>query len=103
MRTHETETEMLARYLDWLRNDVLPGFIRRGDNESVTRTRQQIADIEYRLETEPPRPRPECGWGKPLRDHPDPDSDAIVKLGQNERAHGKHCFRGAGEAISDPA
>lgn len=86
------EREMLINHLDWLNNAVLPGFVRRNDAESVRRTRQQIADIEYRLETDPPRPRPECGWKRSLRDHPAPDSDTVLTVA-NVR-HSKDCFRG---------
>lgn len=89
------ERDMLLNHLDWLNNSVLPGFVRRDDNESVRRTRQQIADIEYRLETDPPRPRPECGWDRSLREHPSHDSDVVLKTtGKHGRIHSAGCFRG---------
>lgn len=101
MRPHESETDMLQRYLAWLKNDVLKGYERRKDVASIRQTKRQIDDIEYRLETNPPRPRPDCGWDRPLKEHPGPDSDAIVQFGTHKRAHGKHCFRGAGKTNSE--
>lgn len=102
MRPHETETEMLQRYLRWLQTDVLKGYQRRKDTESIRRTKRQIADIEYRLETNPPRPRPDCGWTRPLQEHPAHDSDVVLKTtGKHGRIHSKACFRGVTEAVAD--
>lgn len=39
--------------------------------DSIKRTHQQIADIQWRLECDPPRPAPSCGWKKPFADHGD--------------------------------
>lgn len=91
----ETEREMLERYLVWLREDVLVGYQRRHDTESIRQTKRQIDDILFRLETDPPRPRPECVWKRSLRDHPAPDSDTVIVVA-NVR-HSKDCFRGIRE------
>ncbi len=66
---NDTERTMLTEHLDWLHNDVLPGFERRHDTESIRRTLQQIDNIQWRLDTG--KPAPMCGWKKPYREHPD--------------------------------
>lgn len=40
---------MLERYRDWLLNDVIPGFQRRKDQESIRRSVEQLDGIEKKL------------------------------------------------------
>jgi hypothetical protein len=73
----------LIRQLDWLRDTVLAGYEQRGDNESIFRTKMQIDDIEWRLETTPPRAAPSCGWRKSYRLH-DPNCANCRRSGGEE-------------------
>lgn len=70
--------EELNRYRDWLALVVIPGYEKRARQhrqrdvdwlEAIARASNQIADIDWRLETEPPRPAPECGWRRPYSEH----------------------------------
>ena len=58
-----TERTMLLHYRQWLEATVIPGFVTSSlppswKDDSIRRTYQQIADIDWRLETEPPRDVP---------------------------------------------
>jgi hypothetical protein len=64
----------LIKQLEWLKDKVLPGFEQSNlpdswKAESIRRTRQQIDDLEYLMETDPPRKAPQCGWKKSYRLH----------------------------------
>lgn len=96
--------EELCKYLDWLRAEVIPGYEQQlsdqadrngGLRNSIQRVRQQIRDIEWRLETEPPRPEPLCGWTKPYAEHtyPCPKNSALCN-----QAHERWLKKNAGKA-----
>ena len=59
---------MLRTHLDWLVQDVVPGFARRGDEKSIRFAEMQIANIQWRLTTG--RDAPSCGWKGLYADHP---------------------------------
>lgn len=63
--------EELERQIEWLESAYEQADLPRSwKADSIKRTRQQIDDIRWRLETEPPREAPMCGWTKPYREHP---------------------------------
>lgn len=75
MRAH------LERYLAWLHDEVLPGFIAVNHKQDViNNTKQQIANIHWQLATPIPRPAPTCGWKKSYQEH-----------GENCPKHDKRC------------
>lgn len=70
---NERERTMLTEHLEWLINDVIPGFERSNlppgmKAESIRRARQQVTNIEWRLTTGKDAPR--CGWKGLYADHP---------------------------------
>ena len=65
-----TTRTMLLQHRTWLLETVIPGFQKRKDNESVRRCMLQIMDIEWLLETDPPRTPLNIQERKPYRDRP---------------------------------
>lgn len=64
----------IEKQMTWLRERVLPGFENSNlppswKAESIRNTTQQIDDLEYLMETDPPRRAPQCGWKKSYRLH----------------------------------
>ncbi len=73
------EREHLQRQIEWLRLTIeqyrASDLPRSWADDSIARTEQQIYDIEWRLESDPPHPAPICGWKKSYRLHPWPCGD----------------------------
>ena len=70
---NDNERAMLEEHLEWLNNDIIPGFERSEQPpswkaESIRRARQQVANIEWRIATD--KPAPICGWKGLYADHP---------------------------------
>lgn len=62
------ERQSLLRSRRWLEDTVIPGYERQGDHRSVEACWQQIADINWRLEVDPPRPVPNMNLTLPYRE-----------------------------------
>ncbi len=63
-----SERDTLLKYRQW-NVDMLSNVT---DSYSEAYLNRYVDDLDYRLETDPPRPMPLCGWTKSIREHPYP-------------------------------
>lgn len=78
------ERTTLLKQRAWLLNDVIPGFERSRlppswKADSIRRTEVQIADIDWRLETDPPRAVVNADLQKPYAERVEPSPKGKVK------------------------
>lgn len=76
------ERNQLLEYRQWNENMLA------ATKDATTRKHlnQHVDDIDFQLETDPPRPKPMCGWEKSIRQHsyPCPRGNIMCNLAYEE-------------------